>query len=99
MISLLGRIVSMFVCWVETAVTAVVNAFVAFIAATAAAVAALMPSMPAAPTLPSWADDGLAWAAWFFPVGTLLDVLAFMIAAFVIWTGVATILRWFKVVE
>jgi len=99
MTSLLSQIVAKFVCWIETAVADIFNQFIIFLAAAVGAVANLMPNMPAVPTLPSWASTGISWVSWFFPVGTLLDVLTFLIAAWIVWIGVSTILRWFKIVQ
>jgi hypothetical protein len=99
MISLLSQIVQKFVCWIETALADIFNQFIIMIAAVVGAIAGIMPSMPSVPTLPSWAATGISWVSWFFPIGTLLNVLTFMIAAWLIWIGVATILRWLKVVE
>jgi hypothetical protein len=99
MISLLSQIVLKFVCWIETGIAAVFNQFIIYVAAIVSVIANLMPAMPSVPTLPGWASTGISWVAWFFPVGTLLNVLTFLILAWVIWIGVATILRWLKVVE
>lgn len=99
MISLLSQIVSQFICWVETALVFVLNGVILALAAIVGVVTGLMPDIPSAPSLPGPLTTALSWIAWFFPVGTLIDVLAFLLAAWLIWIGVATVLRWVKVVE
>ena len=97
MISLLQSIVDHFVCWVQTGVTDVINAVVIALAALVGVVVALMPDIPAAPSLPTPLTTALSWVAWFFPVSTLIDILAFLAAAWLIWIGVSAALRWVKV--
>lgn len=99
MIALLQTIVSLFVCWVQTGVTLVVNAIVAALAALLTALVAADPvNMPALPTLPAPFTTALGWVAWVFPVGTAVDILAFLLTAWLAWQVIAILLRWVKAV-
>lgn len=98
MIGLLTSLVENFVCWVRTGVTIVINDVVSALAAVVGTVIGLMPDIPSAPSLPGPMTTALSWIAWFFPVGTLVDIFVFMSAAWLIWLGVSTILRWAKAV-
>lgn len=80
-------------------IIAAVNAVIAALAAAAQAVLNVLPAMPALPSMPQQVTDALGWVNWFFPVGTVFDILGFMVSAWLLWTGVATILRWAKVVQ
>lgn len=99
MISLLQSIVDHFVCWVQTGVTDTINAVVIALAAVVGVVISIMPDIPAAPSLPGPMNTALAWIAWFFPIGTLVDIMAFLLAAWLLWIGVSVILRWVRVVS
>lgn len=96
MIGLLTSLVNDMICFVRTGATLVVNDIISGLAFLVSTVIGLMPDIPAAPSLPDSMQTALAWIAWFFPVGTLVDVMAFMLAAWVIWLGVSTALRWAK---
>jgi hypothetical protein len=84
------------ICWIRTGVTDVINAIVIALAAIVGTVTGLMPSIPSAPDLPAPMTTALGWIAWFFPVGTLVDIMAFLAAAWLIWLGVAAIMRFAK---
>jgi len=99
MISLLQSIVDHFVCWVQTGVTDTINALVIALAAVVSVVTALMPTIPSAPSLPGPMTTALAWIAWFFPIGTLIDIMAFLLTAWLIWIGVSVVLRWVRVLS
>lgn len=69
------------------------------IAALGGLLQALFDALPALPALPDPPDALLtaeSWVAWAFPVGTLLDVLAFVLAMWLLWQAVAIVLRWAK---
>jgi hypothetical protein len=81
---------------IVSALMAVFNAIIgAFTAAFNAAVA-LLPDMPTLPTLPVWATDALHWTSWFFPVGTVIDIVVFMVGAWLLWQAVAVAMRWLR---
>ena len=86
MIALLTTIVELFVCWVETGVTLVINALVA----------ADPIDMPDPPELPAAFDTALGWVAWVFPVATAVEILAFLITAWIAWQVIAIAMRWAK---
>lgn len=98
MIGLLTEIVNLFVCWVRTGVTDVINAIVIALAAVVSTVIGLMPDIPTPPSMPDAMTTALSWIAWFFPVGTVVDIFAFLAAAWLIWLGVSVILRWAKAI-
>lgn len=74
----------------------IVNAIVAGIAAILSPMVSTLPDMPALPTMPAAFTTAYSWVAWFFPVGTLVDVLAFVLAMWIVWQVVVLILRWAK---
>jgi len=98
MIGLLQQIVDQFVCWIETGVMTVLNLVIVALGAMVTALCAVLPSMPSLPDMPSQFTTAASYIAWFFPVGTLVDVLAFFIAAQLLWWGVSIGLRWAKVI-
>lgn len=59
----------------------------------------ILPDMPALPTLPDPFTTAAAWVAWFFPVDTLLTVLALVITLWLVWQLVVVALRWAKAVS
>lgn len=69
-----------------------------------AGVLAVLPAMPAlplaevdgAPALPGGLSTAAGWVAWFWPIGTTVDIFAFIIAAWIVWLGVSIALRWAK---
>jgi len=81
------------------AVVACVNAFVAALAAVLQALFDVLPDMPDLPEPPEAFTDAAGWVAWFFPVGTLLDVLAFVLTMWLLWQAVALALRWAKGID
>lgn len=96
MIGLLQRIVEMFVCWVKTGIVEAVNFLVAGLASAIAALLAVLPEMPETPALPAEFTSAAAWVNWVFPVSTVADFFTFMLAAWLVWQGVAIGLRWAK---
>jgi hypothetical protein len=77
----------------------VLNAVIAALAAAVNAVLSLFPAMPSTPTLPTQFTSVMGWINWFFPVGTLVSIIAFLVTAWLLWMALATVLRWAKVVE
>lgn len=72
------------------------NALIAALAAAVAAVLGILPAMPTFPALPSQFTAVMGWINWFFPVGTVLDIITFFIAAWLTWLVVRTVLAWAK---
>lgn len=99
MIGLLTVIVNQMVCWVRTGVTDVINSVVFALGALIGGLLSLMPTIPTAPDLPAPMVTALSWIAWFFPVGTLLDILSFLALAWITWMGVSLVLRWARAVS
>lgn len=80
----------------------VVMAFNAIVAAIAAAIEELLDLLPEFPDplgLPSPLDEVLGWINWVFPVGEVIEILAWAAVAWLAWQAVATALRWAKVIE
>jgi hypothetical protein len=98
-IDLLSQLIHNFVCWIETAIMVSINAIIYALGTVISGLLAILPTMPDPPTMPTWATDALGWVAWVFPVGTLLDVIGFLVAAFLLWFGVSIALRWAKAVS
>ena len=99
---LLGAII----CLLQNIVGAIVagailaiNAVVAALAALAGVVLGLLPDMPADPDLPAAFDTAMGWVQWVFPVAAALAFVGFAIAAWLIWQGVAVVLRWAKAID
>jgi TctA family transporter len=79
------------------ALVTVVNLLVAGIGAFAGAIVGLLPGMPDAPGPP---DSGvIGFLAWLYPLGPLLAGVAIFVGLWVVWMGVATALRWVKVIQ
>jgi hypothetical protein len=74
------------------------NALIKALAAAANAVLSLLPGMPSFPTMPTQVTNALAWINWFFPVGTLVNIVTMLVAAWLIWMVVRVPLRWAKVI-
>lgn len=94
--SWLEALVTNLVCWIQTGLVRALNFVIASLGALLAAVAGLMPDMPAMPERPSQFDTALGWMNWVFPVGTVVQVLTFLVGAWLIWQGVVIALRWAK---
>jgi hypothetical protein len=54
--------------------------------------------MPTMPGVPSGVTTAAGWVAWVFPVGTAVNILAFMITAWIVWQIIALALRWAKAI-
>jgi len=72
------------------------NGLIAALAAVLSALFDVLPDMPDLPEPPESLVTAESWVAWFFPVGTVLDILAFVLAMFLLWQVVAIVLRWAK---
>jgi len=70
------------------------------IEAVASFVQALIDADPISfPGIPDWPDamtTAYGWVAWVFPVGVVIDILAFVLVAWLAWQLVALGLRWAK---
>lgn len=96
MISLLQEIVDTFVCWVKTGAVEAANWVVAGLGAIIEGFLALMPDMPDLPDRPDWISTGFTWVGYWFPVGYLLEVMAFVFVLWVAWSLIRIPLRWAK---
>lgn len=86
------------VCWIRTAAVETINAVVSALAALVASLLGVLPDVPAFPTVPSWITSAASWVAWVFPVHQAVLAFGFVLTAWVIWQGVALVLRWVKLV-
>jgi len=92
----LESLVTNLVCFIITALVRALNLILVALGALLEAVAALMPDMPALPSTPAEVTAVMGWVNWFFPVGTTVAVLTFLLTAWLLWQGVAIGLRWAK---
>lgn len=72
------------------------NAIVQALGTLLAGLLAILPPFPDLPTLPTFVTDVIGWVGWFFPVGTVVAILAWFLTIWLIWQGVALALRWGK---
>lgn len=72
------------------------NALIAALAAAVSALLSILPNMPGLPDPPAALVTAEGWVAWAFPVGTVLQILTFTLAVFLLWQVVAIVLRWAK---
>lgn len=77
----------------------VINGLIAGFGAVLGGFVSLLPDMPALPAMPTAFTTAYAWVAWFFPVNTLLSLLAAVLAFWLIWQVVVVALRWAKAVN
>jgi hypothetical protein len=80
------------------AVVACLNALIAALGAVLAALFALLPDLPALPDLPDSMVTAESWVAWFFPISTVVDILTWGFAMWLLWQAVALALRWAKAI-
>lgn len=76
-----------------------VNGLIAALGSILQALVTALPEMPALPAPPAALVTAESWVAWAFPVGTLLDCLAFTLAMWLLWQAVAIALRWAKATD
>lgn len=72
------------------------NAVIAALAAVINALFAILPDLPELPEPPAAFTMAYGWVSWVFPVGTLLDILLFVLSMWLLWQAVAIALRWAK---
>jgi hypothetical protein len=87
---------SLLVCWIMTALVLTLNLLLAALGTLIEGFVILMPDMPDLPTMPGAMLTALAWINWFFPVGTVVQILTFLFGAWLLWQAVVLILRWAK---
>ncbi len=92
--SWLEALVTNLVCWIQTGLVLALNFVIASIGALLEGLAAVLPDMPELPAVPGPVTTALAWVNWVFPVSTVVAVLAFLMAAWLLWQAVAIALRW-----
>jgi hypothetical protein len=99
-IALLAKIwcvISHLDCYLVFGGKAVVNAIVVALAVAAQFVINAIPvDVPDPPSLPGPMGTALAWINWVFPVGTVVDILAFSLLAWLAWQVAVIVLRWVK---
>lgn len=78
------------------AVVDALNAVIAALAAVINGLFALLPDLPDLPEPPEAYTMAYGWVAWVFPVGTLIEILLFVLSMWLIWQVVALALRWAK---
>lgn len=75
-----------------------VNIVIAGVAAALVAILVLLPAMPSLPSLPTQFTTAEGWIAWFWPVSTTVDIIAFIVTAWLVWLAVAMMLRWARAI-
>jgi hypothetical protein len=73
-----------------------VNALINALGVVISALLSFLPNMPAIPDPPDALVTAESWVAWFFPVSTVIDILTFWLAMWLIWQVIALALRWAK---
>lgn len=81
---------------IQAAIIATINAVITALADVITGLLSVLPDMPALPTLPSEFTTAEGWVAWFFPVGTVADILVWGTTVWVTWTAISLVLRWAK---
>lgn len=80
------------------AVTEAFNAIVAAVGAVLSAAAAVLPNFPTDPALPDPMGDVLGWINWFFPVDTLIEIVAWMLVVWLVWIVFSIGARWARAI-
>jgi hypothetical protein len=75
------------------------NLVIAAVATVVTGILSLLPGMPTLPTMPTYMTTGIAWIGEFWPIGTTIDILAFLVAYYLVWLIVGMVLRWAKVLS
>jgi hypothetical protein len=83
--------------WIKEGIIWVINQVIAGFAAMLEAAIALLPNFPDMPDAPAPMVTAYKWVSWAFPVGTLINIFAFVAAAWLLWQAVAIAMRWLKV--
>jgi amino acid transporter len=91
-----GGVVDAILGAVADLVTGALNAIIAALAVVIGGLFSLLPDMPDLPDLPTPFVTAESWVAWFFPVSTVVDILGFWLAMWLIWQVIALALRWAK---
>jgi len=97
-------ILSQILCWIQQLGAMVLRAIILginlIIEAVASFVQALIDADPISfPDIPDWPaamTTAYGWVAWVFPVGVVIDILAFVLVAWLAGQLVALGLRWAK---
>ena len=92
----LESLVTNLVCFIITALVRALNLILVALGALIEALVSILPNMPSLPETPAEVGEVMGWVNWFFPVGTTIAVLAFLLTAWLLWQGVAIGLRWAK---
>lgn len=87
---------SQIVCWIESGAITAFNLVIAGLGFVVGNTVGLMPDVPAYPDVPSWFTNAASWVAWVFPVHQAVLVFGFILAAWLVWLGVSTVLHWAK---
>lgn len=102
-LSFISKVLKQLLCLAQQMVEAItkamvlaLNQLIVYLAAVIDEVMDLMPTMPAFPDVPTEFTTAVGWVAWLFPVNTVFDIVAFLIAAWLVWQGVMIALRWAK---
>lgn len=86
-------------CWIIDGIVAGVNLLIAGLAAAVQLLLDNQIPFPDLPAIPAFITTATGYLAWFFPVSTLLDVLAFVLTAQLLWWVISIGLRWARAVE
>jgi archaellum biogenesis protein FlaJ (TadC family) len=95
MIALLQRIVSSFVCWIETGVMTVFNLVIVGVAAALQGIFDALPSFPSV-TAPTEIQQGYNWISTWFPLSWFFTNLVAFILFAIAWWLISIPLRWGK---
>ena len=95
----LGDLLLGILCAIVSGIIHALNFVIAALGVLVAALVGLMPDMPSMPAVPAAVKSALAWVNWFFPVGTVVQFFAFIVAVWLLWQAVAIGLRWAKAVR
>lgn len=87
-----------FASWLLSGIVTLVQTILDALATAASAILSLLPAMPSLPSLPTPFITAESWVAWFFPVGTVVDVLATVLTLWVIWFVAAIGLKWARII-
>lgn len=72
------------------------NAVIVALASVIRTIVQVLPGFPALPPLPAEFDTAAGWMAWVFPVSTVVSIVAWFGAIWLLWQAVAIGLRWAK---